>query len=280
MSGNSLTGTIPSELGDLSSIERLYLGANLLTGTIPSALGNLSSVERLVLGNNSLTGTIPSELGGLSNLEWLNLSNNSLTGTIPSELGDLSNLTDLELDINSLTGTIPSELGNLSNLERLYLNNNSLTGCIPKGLQAPDGGSFVINPQKNNVTLPVCVGPTVTITGVPSKINSTTQLTATFTWSEDVTGFVTGDVTVTGGTKGTFAGSGTSYTLVVTPMSSTNLTVSVAANSATDGSSNTGPWVCGDGDGDVGRDGADGLDQRGALEDQLDHPADGDVHVV
>ena len=82
--------------------------------------------------------------------------------------------------------------------------------------------------------------PTVSITGVPSAINSTAQLTATFTWSEDVTGFETGDVTVTGGTKGTFSGSGQSYTLAVTPTASTDLTVSVAANSATDGA-NTGP---------------------------------------
>ena len=82
--------------------------------------------------------------------------------------------------------------------------------------------------------------PTVTVTGVPSAINSTAQLTATFTWSEDVTGFVTGDVTVTGGTKGAFSGSGKSYTLAVTPTASTDLTVTVAANSATDGA-NTGP---------------------------------------
>ena len=82
---------------------------------------------------------------------------------------------------------------------------------------------------------------TVAISGVPSSINSTTALTATFTWSEDVTGFETGDVTVTGGTKGTFSGSGKTYTLAVTPTASTDLTVSVAANSATDGGGNTGP---------------------------------------
>ena len=82
--------------------------------------------------------------------------------------------------------------------------------------------------------------PAVEITGVPAKINSTTALSATFTWSEEVTGFVSGDVTVTGGTKGAFAGSGTSYTLAVTPASGSNVVVTVAANSATDGV-NTGP---------------------------------------
>ncbi len=82
--------------------------------------------------------------------------------------------------------------------------------------------------------------PTVTIGGVPAKINSTTALSVTFTFSEAVTGFVTGDVTVAGGTKGAFSGSGRDYTLAVTPTSGSNVTVEVAANSATDGL-NTGP---------------------------------------
>ncbi len=82
--------------------------------------------------------------------------------------------------------------------------------------------------------------PTVTIGGVPSKINSTDALSVTFTWSEDVTEFVTGDVAVTGGTKGTFSGSGDSYTLAVTPTGSADVVVTVAANAATDGT-NTGP---------------------------------------
>ncbi len=83
--------------------------------------------------------------------------------------------------------------------------------------------------------------PTVEITGIPAKINSTTNLTATFTFNEAVTGFDSNDVTVTNGDKGTFtATSATEYTLVITPEDSKNLIVTVAANSATDGL-NTGP---------------------------------------
>ena len=83
--------------------------------------------------------------------------------------------------------------------------------------------------------------PTVGIGGVPAKINSTSDLTVTFTWAEDVTDFATGDVAVTGGTKGTFsATSAKVYTLVVTPTGSTDVVVTVAADAATDGV-NTGP---------------------------------------
>ncbi len=83
--------------------------------------------------------------------------------------------------------------------------------------------------------------PTVAIAGVPAKISSTTQFTVTFTFSEAVTGFATGDVTVSGGTKGMLTGvSGTMYTLGVTPAGSADIVVTVTANSATDGI-NTGP---------------------------------------
>ncbi len=83
--------------------------------------------------------------------------------------------------------------------------------------------------------------PTVEIGGVPAKINSRTVLTATFTFSEAVTGFAIGDVTVTGGAAGAFtAVSATVYTLAVTPADGSNVKVEVAANAATDGL-NTGP---------------------------------------
>ena len=131
---NNLTGTIPSELGNLSKLWWLLLEGNNLTGSIPSELGNLSKLVYLRLEENSLTGAIPSELGNLSKLVYLRLENNNLTGAIPSELGKLSNLWWLWLYQNNLTGGIPSELGNISSLESLSLSNNNLTGTIPTEL--------------------------------------------------------------------------------------------------------------------------------------------------
>jgi Leucine-rich repeat (LRR) protein len=134
LNNNELTGTIPTELGNLSNLKYLHLYSNKLTGTIPSELGNLSQLWLLSLYSNELISTIPSELGNLNNLEYLHLYSNGLTGTIPSELGNLSNLKYLYLYSNSLTGTIPTELGNLNNLEGLDLHSNSLTGSIPTEL--------------------------------------------------------------------------------------------------------------------------------------------------
>ncbi|WP_431854297.1 DUF4347 domain-containing protein [Azospirillum sp.] len=73
--------------------------------------------------------------------------------------------------------------------------------------------------------------PTLTITdNVPGVANG--AVTFTFIFSEAVSGFDASDVTVTNGTKGAFSGSGTTYTLVVTPTSNSAGTVSVAVNDA------------------------------------------------
>ena len=131
---NALSGKIPSELGNLTNLTRLYLYENELSGEIPTELGNLTNLQRLYLGGNPLSGEIPSELGNLTNLQRLVLYRNALSGKIPSELGNLSNLTLLHLLGNQLSGEIPSELGNLSNLGVLQLGRNALSGKIPSEL--------------------------------------------------------------------------------------------------------------------------------------------------
>ncbi len=152
---NQLTGSIPTELGNLSNLEDLRLHNNLLTGSIPTELGNLSNLDVLDLFSNQLTGSIPTELGNLSNLDVLRLYGNLLTGSIPTELGNLSNLENLLLFNNQLTGSIPTELGNLSNLDALFLNNNLLTGSIPTELGNLSNLSFLwLNSNQLTGTIP------------------------------------------------------------------------------------------------------------------------------
>jgi len=89
--------TIPKELGQLASLQRLYLYNNKLQ-TIPKELGQLASLQRLYLYNNQLQ-TIPKELGQLASLQELYLDNNQLQ-TIPKELGQLASLRYFRLDNN------------------------------------------------------------------------------------------------------------------------------------------------------------------------------------
>jgi len=132
LSGNHLTGTIPSELG--SNLQSVSFQSNKLSGHIPTQLGNIATLEDLILGYNQLSGSIPTQLGKLVALEDLELRNNQLVGSIPTELGMLSSLADLNVENNQFTGSIPTQLGMLTSLECLNLSYNQLSGKVPSEL--------------------------------------------------------------------------------------------------------------------------------------------------
>ena len=92
MQGASLSGYIPTQLGNLTALSSLSLNANSLSGFLPTELGQLPSpTVALALNYNSISGVLPSELGALqARLTQLNVANNELSGTLPSQLGQLS----------------------------------------------------------------------------------------------------------------------------------------------------------------------------------------------
>ncbi|MBS4171082.1 leucine-rich repeat domain-containing protein [Neochlamydia sp. AcF95] len=114
---------LPAEIGQLSQLQRLFIGDNQLT-TVPAEIGRLSNLQQLSLDHNHLT-VLPPEIGQLSKLETLDLQQNHLT-TLPAEIGQLSELTRLNLYQNRFT-TMPAEIRQLSKLEFLNLQQNQLT---------------------------------------------------------------------------------------------------------------------------------------------------------
>lgn len=79
--------------------------------------------------------------------------------------------------------------------------------------------------------------PTAAITGVPTGTNA--AFTATITFSEAVTGFVVGGITVSNAGVSNFSAvSTTIYTALITPVANGDITVDVAANIASDLASN------------------------------------------
>jgi len=126
--GVGLRGYLPPEIGDLLSLEHLYIGYADFGGTsIPPEIGNLTNLTYLKLNRNEFEGTIPPEIGDLVNLEQLNLSSNYLHGIIPAELGNLTNLLVLIMGHNELTGAIPEEFSNLKSIVHLSIGSNELS---------------------------------------------------------------------------------------------------------------------------------------------------------
>jgi Leucine-rich repeat (LRR) protein len=113
----------------VSSLRELNLCHNALTGSIPSQIGLLTSLWQLSLNNNALTGSIPFQIGLLTSLHvGLGLAYNALTGSIPSQIGLLTNLRGLGLSHNALTaGTIPSSfcIGG----GKAYIDCEKITTC-------------------------------------------------------------------------------------------------------------------------------------------------------
>ncbi len=105
LNNNGLSGTIPPELGDLSSIRTLLdLSNNQLTGSIPKELSKLTQLDNLRLTSNQLTGNIPPEFGTLTVIHYLSLNNNQLSGTLPDELTQIPSNSHLHLDVENNSG--------------------------------------------------------------------------------------------------------------------------------------------------------------------------------
>lgn len=130
---NQLEGQIPDSLGNLSmGLQMLYLGNNRVSGSIPTGIANLRSLNYLELGGNHLTGAILEQLGNLENLREIFLPNNNFTGHIPSSLSNSTQLIYLVMHNNQLDGNIPPSLGKLKVLQVIDFSYNKLHGLIPK----------------------------------------------------------------------------------------------------------------------------------------------------
>uniref|UniRef100_A0A7N0REY2 non-specific serine/threonine protein kinase n=1 Tax=Kalanchoe fedtschenkoi TaxID=63787 RepID=A0A7N0REY2_KALFE len=132
---NYLNGTIPKEWASLP-LQLIGLLANRLSGEIPAELGNITTLTYLDLEANQLSGAIPRALGKLINLETLMLSSNHLTGTLPIELGALQNLRNVRINDNMFSGQIPDYIQNWKNLTRLEMIASGLRGPIPTSISA------------------------------------------------------------------------------------------------------------------------------------------------
>ncbi|KAL4311629.1 hypothetical protein GQ457_01G049450 [Hibiscus cannabinus] len=157
ISENKLTGNIPSSICGWTALMLLDLSKNSLSGTIPECLGNLSGfvdlqmnnlsgkipdsfmdslLSQLFLNDNRLEGLVPPSLANSSKLEILNLGNNMLTDRFPHWLASLPSLQILILRSNRFYGSLPHSVvsTNFSALRMIDLSGNEFTGPLPTKL--------------------------------------------------------------------------------------------------------------------------------------------------
>lgn len=137
LSSNNLVGTLPAEIGNLTSLTNLSAGYNTISGSLPPEIGQLSNLDTLFMSYNDVDGSVPIELYNLTNLVRWSMSNNQLSGTLAPEIVNLTNLKYLALWNNPLGGAIPDEFWNMTQLEFIFLGTSNISGEI-----SPNIGSF------------------------------------------------------------------------------------------------------------------------------------------
>ena len=125
-------------------------------------------------------------------------------------------------NLASVSATVTLTISSSHNIEDGA--SNALSNTAPTGT---NDNSYVVDNT----------APSVTISGVPAT--SDAPFTATFTFSEAVTGFAAGDITLGNATASSFTVTSTTvYTALVTPTADGAVTVDVPANAAQDAAGN------------------------------------------
>ncbi|MED6217691.1 hypothetical protein PIB30_020147, partial [Stylosanthes scabra] len=158
----SFYGTLPTSIGNLTSLSRFAIPYCNFYGTIPSSIGNLTELVRFHVADNGFDGEIPQSLFRLENLEMLSLEYNSFEGKLAVDMfWKLKMLNTFSLSYNrlsliskesvvnettlppiqwlglsscNLTGEFPTWIMNLTSLNHLDLSHNYLQGEIPSFL--------------------------------------------------------------------------------------------------------------------------------------------------
>ncbi|CAL4980598.1 unnamed protein product [Urochloa decumbens] len=130
ISNNGISGTLPTDLKNMTSLGWLKLNSNDLSGSIPRLPKSLSYLD---ISENSLSGPLPPYIGA-GHLENLNLASNRISGPIPKSICKINSMGGLNLANNYVDGEFPLCF-KPGGFRVLILHNNRLSGKFPSSLK-------------------------------------------------------------------------------------------------------------------------------------------------
>ncbi|KAL4271003.1 hypothetical protein AHAS_AhasUnG0030600 [Arachis hypogaea] len=207
LSDNELHGEIPTSLGLLTELERLFLAGNSLEGVITeSHFTNLSKLKCFDLAGSLLTikisagwvppfqiqvlsipgctvdSNFPHWLKNQNEFWWLDISNLKNLDSVPNWLwGKLLTMNIFNISGNNLTGTIPNLPIELS-YPQIDLTSNQFEGSIPR-FWLPASALYLSNNRFSNITSFVCGNNTAMHLGILDLSNNQLKVELPDCWN-------------------------------------------------------------------------------------------------
>jgi hypothetical protein len=119
-------------------LERLDIDRNTLSGPIPEELYDSTSLRFIDMDRNIISGSISTKIGSMSQLIFFQTDFNQMIGTIPTELGDLADLQYFSILGNGYDDSKGIPLVMCGNNIQLYANCDMCSDvgdCCTKCLQ-------------------------------------------------------------------------------------------------------------------------------------------------
>ncbi|GJV55605.1 leucine-rich repeat protein [Tanacetum coccineum] len=141
---NSLNGTVPVSIGQLTKLRDLDISKNSLEGVITEAhLAKLSMLKYLFTSSNSkLTFNVSREWKPPFQLMYADLSSSKIINGFPEWLRTQKKLRSLRLSNASITGPLPTWLRKMPIVNLLDLSHNKLSGPLTN---LPNEGSVSVS---------------------------------------------------------------------------------------------------------------------------------------
>jgi len=217
---------------------------NGLEGNVTVAVDSAVATDSAGNGNSAATPSVQAVDNVLPTVTISDNQSGTATGDITYTFSFSESVTGFTVgDITVTKGTKGAFSGSGDSYTLVVTPDSGLEGDVTVGVNsavAIDSAGNSNSAATTSTQVVDNVVPTVTISDNQSGI-ATGPITYTFSFSESMDGFSAEDVTVTNGSKGTFSGSGDSYTLIVTPDSGLegDVTVEVDSAVATDSAGNS-----------------------------------------